>query len=66
MWATQQEIADAFECSIKNVSLHISTIYSVGELDEIGTMKKNFIVQKEGSRLCVGRSITIILTLFFQ
>ena len=50
VWATQQEIADAFECSIKNVSLHISNIYSVGELDEIGTMKKNFIVQKEGSR----------------
>ena len=45
VWATQQKIADAFECSIKNVSLHISNIYSVGELDEIGTMKKNFIVE---------------------
>ena len=50
VWATQQEIADAFGCSIKNVSLHISSIYRVGELDKPGTMKKNFIVQKEGSR----------------
>ena len=47
VWATQQEIADAFGCSIKNVSMHISSIYSEGELDKAGTMKQNFIVQKE-------------------
>ena len=50
VWATQQEIADAFECSAENVRQHISKIYSDGELDEIATSKKILEVQKEGSR----------------
>ncbi len=50
VWTTQQQIADLFGCSIKNVSLHISNIYSTDELDEIATMKKIFIVQNEGPR----------------
>ena len=50
VWATQQEIADAFECSAENVRQHISKIYSDGELEEIATSKKILEVQKEGSR----------------
>ena len=50
VWATQQEIADAFECSAENVRQHISKIYSDGELDEIATSKIFLEVQKEGSR----------------
>jgi hypothetical protein len=50
VWATQQEIADAFECSAENVRQHINNIYSEGELNERATSKKILEVQKEGSR----------------
>ena len=50
VWATQQEIAAAFECSAENVRQHINNIYSEGELNERATSKKILEVQKEGSR----------------
>ena len=50
VWATQQEIAAAFECSAENVRQHINNIYSEGELNEKATSKKILEVQKEGSR----------------
>ena len=50
VWATQQEIADAFGCSAENVRQHISNICSEGELSETATSKNILEVQKEGAR----------------
>ena len=50
LWMPQREIADLFETSQQNVSLHIRNIYETGELDEAATHKKILSVRKEGSR----------------
>jgi hypothetical protein len=37
IWLTQRAIAELFDCSSDNVSLHLRNIYSVGELSELAT-----------------------------
>lgn len=39
MWATQEQIANIFDCTIANVSLHIINIYKTSELNEKDTFK---------------------------
>ncbi len=34
LWATQAQIAELFETSTDNISLHLKNIYKEGELDE--------------------------------
>lgn len=50
LWANRLQIADVFETTPQNISLHLGNIYSEGELDERSTRKKSFLVQKEGGR----------------
>ncbi len=50
IWATQKQIADVFGVTPQNVTLHIKSIYSEGELDEALTCKESLQVQIEGSR----------------
>ncbi len=50
VWLTQNQIADLFQTTKQNVSLHISNIYKEDELDEISTVKEFLTVQKEGNR----------------
>lgn len=56
-WATQKVMAELFECSIDNISLHLKNIYSEEELDENATIEYFSIVQSEGNRK-VTRKIT--------
>ena len=39
LWATQQQIATIFDCSVNNVSDHISNIYSIGECNKNDTFR---------------------------
>lgn len=50
IWATQEQIASAFEVNIPTINEHIKNIYSTGELSENPTLRKFRIVQKEGRR----------------
>ncbi len=50
IWLTQKQIAELFEVTIPNVSMHIKAIYKEGELDKNPTVKKYLTVQKEGNR----------------
>ena len=50
VWLTQQQMADLFNATKQNVSLHISNIYNEGELDEISTVKDSLTVRQEGNR----------------
>jgi hypothetical protein len=50
IWATRIQIAQVFETTPQNISLHLGNIYSEGELEEVATRKKSFLVQKEGGR----------------
>ena len=50
IWLTQKKIAELFDCSTDNISLHLKNIYDEGEIDEASTNEEFSVVQKEGNR----------------
>jgi hypothetical protein len=50
VWLTQQQMADLFQTTKQNISLHLINIYKEGELDENSTVKDFLTVQEEGRR----------------
>lgn len=50
VWLTQQQIAELFQTSQQNVSLHLLNIYEEGELDQEATHKDFLLVRHEGGR----------------
>jgi hypothetical protein len=50
LWITQQQMADLFQTTKQNVSLHIINIYKEEELQEWATVKDFLTVQHEGKR----------------
>lgn len=62
IWATQEQMAQIFDTTVPNINMHLKNIYNEGELAEDATIQKNLIVQnrtvkksyvvrKEGSRM---------------
>ncbi len=51
VWATQTQIAEAFEVNVPTINEHIKNIYKNEELRESSTIRKFRIVQLEGKRL---------------
>ncbi len=51
VWLTQQQMAELFNATKQNISLHINNIYDEGELEQIATVKDYLTVQKEGKRM---------------
>lgn len=49
-WLSQKLMAELFDCSTDNISLHLKNIYSEEELDEKTTVEYFSVVQKEGAR----------------
>ena len=50
VWLTQQMMAELFQTTQQNISLHIRNIYEEGELAPERTHKKFLSVQQEGGR----------------
>ena len=50
VWLSQAQMAELFQTTKQNVSLHIKRIYDDGELEEISTVKDYLTVQTEGKR----------------
>lgn len=50
VWLTQQRMAELFQTSQQNISLHITNIYEEGELQPEATHKEYLSVRQEGSR----------------
>jgi prophage antirepressor-like protein len=50
IWLTQKQLAELFDVTKQNISLHINNIFKEKELDKNSTVKFFLIVQKEGSR----------------
>ena len=50
MWATQAQIAEAFDVTPQSITTHLKKIYRDGELEETRTCKENLQVQNEGGR----------------
>jgi len=47
---SQKRMAELFECSTDNISLHLKNIYNDGELDETTTTEDFSVVRQEGNR----------------
>jgi len=58
VWLTQLEMAELFDATKQNISLHLKNIFEDGELDPTATVKESLTVQTEGSRE-VQRTITL-------
>jgi hypothetical protein len=56
LWLTQALIAELFQTTPQNITLHLKAIYEEGELSEAATCKEYLQVRKEGKRK-VTRSI---------
>lgn len=50
IWATQEQIAQLFGVTRRNILTHLNNIYETGELTRERTWKKNFQVRLEGKR----------------
>ncbi len=50
VWLTQNQMAELFQTTKQNISLHIKNIFEEGELTEDSTVKDYLTVQNEGSR----------------
>ena len=49
-WMTQKAMANLFDCTTDNISLHLKNIYKEEELEEEATTELFSIVQNEGQR----------------
>ena len=50
VWLSQKMMAELFQTTPQNITLHLKNIYTEGELQEPATCKDFLQVQKEGSR----------------
>jgi len=50
VWLSQKKIAELFNCSPDNVSLHLKKIYKEREIEENSTTEEFSVVQNEGGR----------------
>jgi hypothetical protein len=57
VWLTQAQLAELFQTTKQNISLHVQDIYASGELSEAATVKQYLTVRAEGER-SVQRSLT--------
>lgn len=50
VWLSQQQMAELFQTTKQNISLHIRNTFSEGELREDSVVKESLTVQQEGNR----------------
>lgn len=50
VWLSQKQMAELFDCTVDNISLHLKNIYSEEELVEDSTTEESSVVQIEGGR----------------
>ncbi len=50
VWLSLNQMAELFQTTKQNISLHIQNIFDEDELTEEATVKEYLTVQKEGSR----------------
>ena len=49
-WLTQKQISELFDTTPQNITMHLKSVFSEGELDESSTCKDFLQVRKEGNR----------------
>ena len=58
VWLTQLEMAELFDATKQNISLHLKNLFEEGELDSTAVVKESLTVQLEGTRQ-VQRPVTL-------
>jgi hypothetical protein len=58
VWLTQLDMAELFDATKQNISLHLKNLFKDGELDPAATVKESLTVQMEGARE-VQRTVTL-------
>jgi hypothetical protein len=70
VWLTQASIAELFQTTPQNITLHIGAIYHEGELREDSTCKEYLQVRQEGARQVSRRlkhyNLTVILAVGYR
>lgn len=70
VWLTQAAIADLFQTTPQNITLHIRAIYAEGELREEATCKEYLQVRQEGARQVTRRlkhyNLNVILAVGYR
>jgi hypothetical protein len=61
-WLSQLEIAELFDTTKQNVSLHIKNILEEGELSEEATVKESLTVQMRAKERSPGKQFFITCT----
>ena len=56
VWLTQAQMAELFETTKNNITLHIGNVYKEHELQKGATSKESLLVQMEGSRKVTRKS----------
>ena len=57
LWLTQQQMAELFQSTVPNISMHIKNVFDEGELQTGATVQDFLIVRQEGERQ-VQRTLT--------
>ena len=50
VWLTQAQMAELFQTTPQNITIHIRSIYKEGDLEYSSTCKEHLQVRKEGNR----------------
>ena len=50
VWLTQAQMADLFQTTRNNITLHISNIFKEKELDEISVGKESLLTASDGKK----------------
>lgn len=50
VWLTQNQMAELFQTTKQNISLHVKNLFEEKELERAATVKESLTVQKEGNR----------------
>ena len=60
VWLTQLEMADLFDATKQNISLHLKNIFEDGELDPAATVKQTLTVQIEAGRMLTTEESSVV------
>ena len=66
VWLTQLEMAELFDATKQNISLHLKNIFEDGELEVTATVKESLTVQTRARAKCSGPSRSTTSTPSFQ
>jgi len=67
LWLSQQQLAELFDTSVPNISMHISNILKEGELETDSVIKDYLITASDGKEYNIAHySLDMILAIGFR